>query len=85
MTARIAIDCMGGDHGPSVTVPASLRFLEDHPAASLILVGREEMLQPLLGNRAADSRLRVVHASELVEMHESPALALRNKRIRRCG
>ena len=80
MTARIAIDCMGGDHGPSVTVPAALRFLDDHPAASLILVGREEALQPLLSNRTGNSRLRVVHATEIVEMDESPALALRNKK-----
>ena len=80
MTARIAIDCMGGDHGPSVTVPAALRFLDDHPAASLILVGREEVLQPLLGNRSGNSRLRVVNATEVVEMDESPALALRNKK-----
>jgi glycerol-3-phosphate acyltransferase PlsX len=80
MTARIAIDCMGGDHGPSVTVPAALRFLDDHPAASLILVGREEVLQPLLGNRSGNSRLRVVHASEVVEMDESPAIALRGKK-----
>jgi len=80
MTARIAIDCMGGDHGPSVTVPAALRFLDDHPAASLILVGREEELQPLLGNRSGNSRLRVVHATQVVEMDESPALALRGKK-----
>jgi glycerol-3-phosphate acyltransferase PlsX len=80
MTARIAIDCMGGDHGPSVTVPAALRFLDDHPAASLILVGREELLQPLLGNRSGNSRLRVVHATQVVEMDESPALALRGKK-----
>jgi glycerol-3-phosphate acyltransferase PlsX len=80
MTARIAIDCMGGDHGPSVTVPAALRFLDDHPAASLILVGREEVLQPLLGNRSGNSRLRVVHATQVVEMDESPALALRGKK-----
>ena len=80
MTARVAIDCMGGDHGPSVTVPAALRFLDDHPAVSLILVGREEALQPLLGKWAGNSRLRVVHASEVVEMNESPALALRNKK-----
>ncbi len=80
MTARIAIDCMGGDHGPSVTVPAALRFLDDHPAASLILVGREEAIQPLLGNRSGNSRLRVAHATEVVEMDESPALALRNKK-----
>jgi len=80
MTARIAIDCMGGDHGPSVTVPAALRFLVDHPAANLILVGREEAIRPLLGGQAANPALRVVHASEVVEMDESPALALRNKK-----
>lgn len=80
MTARIAIDCMGGDHGPSVTVPAALRFLEDHPGASLILVGREEVLRPLLGSQDANPRLRLVHASEVVEMDESPALALRGKK-----
>ncbi len=80
MTTRIAIDCMGGDHGPSVTVPAAIRFLADHPAASLILVGREELLRPLLASRAEDARLRVVNASEIVEMDESPAVALRNKK-----
>ena len=80
MTARIAIDCMGGDHGPSVTVPAALRFLEDHPAAHLLLVGREGLLAPLLGSHAGSERLRVVNASEVVEMDESPALALRNKK-----
>ncbi len=63
-----------------MTVPAALRFLDDHPAASLILVGREEVLQPLLGNRSGNSRLRVVNATEVVEMDESPALALRNKK-----
>ena len=80
MTTRIAIDCMGGDHGPSVTVPAATRFLEEHPAANLVLVGREEVLRPMLGSLAADSRVRLVHASEVVGMDESPALALRNKK-----
>ena len=80
MTNCIAIDCMGGDHGPSVTVPAALRFLADHPGAKLILVGREEILRTHLAEAASDSRLTVVHASEVVEMDESPALALRNKK-----
>ena len=80
MTTRIAIDCMGGDHGPSVTVPAAVRFLSDHPAATLILVGREEVLRPHLGSLAGGDRLRIVHATEVVEMDESPALALRNKK-----
>jgi glycerol-3-phosphate acyltransferase PlsX len=80
MTACVAIDCMGGDHGPSVTVPASLRFLADHPAARLILVGREDEVRLLLGGQAGGGRLRVVHASEVVGMDESPAVALRNKK-----
>ena len=80
MTARIAIDCMGGDHGPSVTVPAALRFLDEHPGASLALVGHEDVIRTLLGGRSDDSRLRVIHASEVVGMDESPALALRNKK-----
>jgi len=80
MTARIAIDCMGGDHGPSVTVPASIRFLAEHPAAHLILVGQEDVLRPLLSSQSQNLRLRVVHAAEVVGMDESPALALRNKK-----
>ena len=80
MTTRIAIDCMGGDHGPSVTVPAAIQFLAEHPSANLVLVGQEEVLRPLLGNHANDSRIRLVHATEIVGMDESPALALRNKK-----
>ena len=80
MTTRIAIDCMGGDHGPSVTVPAAIRFLEEHSSANLILVGQDEIVRPLLGKHAEDSRIRLVHASEVVGMDESPALALRNKK-----
>jgi len=80
MTTRIAIDCMGGDHGPSVTVPAAIRFLVEHPAAHLILVGQEDVLRPLLGAYAEHPQVRLVHASEIVGMDESPALALRNKK-----
>lgn len=80
MTTRIAIDCMGGDHGPAVTVPAAIQFLAAQPAANLILVGQEEVLRPLLASHASDPRLRFVHASQIVGMDESPALALRNKK-----
>ena len=71
MTTRIAIDCMGGDHGPSVTVPAAIHFLATQPAANLLLVGQEEVLRPLLGSKADDPRLHIVHASEVVGMDES--------------
>ncbi len=77
---RIAIDCMGGDHGPSVTVPAAIRFLAEQSSVQLLLVGREEVLRPMLGAQVDHPRLRIVHAGEVVGMDESPALALRNKK-----
>ena len=73
---RVAVDCMGGDHGPSVILPACRAFLARHPAAELILVGRPEALKPA----AAWPRCRVVGASEVVEMDDSIEVALRRKR-----
>ncbi|MCK9260081.1 MAG: phosphate acyltransferase PlsX [Azoarcus sp.] len=82
MGVTVAIDCMGGDHGPVVTVPAALSFLRSHPAVNAILVGREDVLAPLLGDALAGlgSRVRVHHASEVVGMDEPPAIAMRNKK-----
>jgi glycerol-3-phosphate acyltransferase PlsX len=73
---------MGGDHGPSVTVPATLDFLRRDPDCAVILVGREETLQPMLAGRVAEfgDRLATRHASEVVEMHEAVASALRSKK-----
>ncbi|WP_107222355.1 phosphate acyltransferase PlsX [Thauera aromatica] len=82
MGVTIAVDCMGGDHGPVVTVPAALSFLRSHPDANAILVGREEAIRPLLGAVAADfgSRLRLQPASEVVAMDDPPAIAMRTKK-----
>ncbi len=79
MTITVAIDCMGGDYGPSVTVPAALSFVRSHDDVRVVLVGLEERIRPLLGN-VADPRVFVRHASEVVAMDEPPALALRNKK-----
>ena len=46
---RLAVDCMGGDHGPSVTLPACRAFLAAHPQAELVLVGRADALKPAEG------------------------------------
>jgi glycerol-3-phosphate acyltransferase PlsX len=78
VTIRVAIDCMGGDHGVPVTVPAALKFLADEPGVSLLLVGRSAEIERLLPG--ARQRLDVVHADEVVEMHDPPATALRGKR-----
>ncbi|HEU0202585.1 MAG TPA: phosphate acyltransferase PlsX [Burkholderiaceae bacterium] len=81
MTVRIAIDCMGGDHGAAVTVPAAAAFAREHGDAQLLLVGRQTAIEPLLASAAdVGDRLRVVHAEEVVSMDDPPAQALRSKR-----
>lgn len=78
----IALDAMGGDHGPDVIVPAALQIAQNHPELHLILVGDEQRLRQALTGRDAGilDRISVRHASELVEMHESPSKALRGKK-----
>ncbi|MFC5479178.1 phosphate acyltransferase PlsX [Massilia suwonensis] len=82
MTIKISIDCMGGDHGPSVTIPAALSFLKQQPEAELILVGLEETLRAELRKHGAESnpRLSVKHASEVVAMDDPVEVALRRKK-----
>ena len=82
MGVRIAIDCMGGDHGLPVTVPAAVNFLSRHPDVRLLLVGKEDEIREALSKqRGADlSRLDVRSASQVVAMDEPPASALRSKR-----
>ena len=82
MAVTLAIDAMGGDHGPTVTVPAALNFLRRDSDCAVILVGREEALRPLLGEAEGEfgTRLRLVHASEVVAMDEPIASALRGKK-----
>lgn len=79
---RIAIDCMGGDHGLSVTVPACLRFLKEFDDVELILVGRQAEVEAALQRKKAleHPRITIRHASEVVAMDEPPAQALRNKK-----
>ena len=71
----IAVDCMGGDHGPSVTLPACSQFLESHPQARLILVGLPDAVASFRHERAT-----VVSASEVVEMDDPLEVALRKKK-----
>jgi glycerol-3-phosphate acyltransferase PlsX len=82
MPVRIAIDCMGGDHGLSITVPAAVGFLRKTPDAALILVGNAEAIETAL-SREGDvdrARIEIRGASEVVAMDDPPAVALRSKR-----
>jgi phosphate acyltransferase len=82
LKSTIALDAMGGDFGPSEIVPAALLALNKHNELHLTLVGKEELIQEELrkNNSGENERLKIVHAPEVVEMHESPSLALRNKK-----
>lgn len=71
----LAVDCMGGDHGPRITLPACRAFLERHPEASLRLIGLPEALQGF-----AHPRALLVPASEVVSMDDPIEIALRKKK-----
>lgn len=75
----LAVDCMGGDHGPAITLPACASFLAHHADARLILVGRPDAFShwPAGLDKA---RCTVVHATEVVTMEDSVEVALRRKK-----
>jgi glycerol-3-phosphate acyltransferase PlsX len=79
----LAIDAMGGDHGPIVTVPAALDCLKADPQLKVILVGRSEFIEPYLRDFRPTydtSRVSIVSATEVVDMDDKPSHALRNKK-----
>jgi glycerol-3-phosphate acyltransferase PlsX len=71
----LAVDCMGGDHGPTVTLAACRQFLEKHTEARLLLVGAPEVLAGFQHARA-----QIVPASEVVAMDDPVEVALRKKK-----
>ena len=75
----LALDAMGGDHGPRITVPAAVQALRIYPHLKLILVGDENQITPLLSQveTSITSRIDIRHAPEEVEMGDKPAFALR--------
>jgi glycerol-3-phosphate acyltransferase PlsX len=75
MTTTLAVDCMGGDHGPRVTLAACGQFLEKHADAHLLLVGAPAVLAAFKHPRA-----RIVAASEVVAMDDAVEVALRKKK-----
>lgn len=73
---------MGGDHGPSVTIPAAISFLKSHADAELVLVGVEDVLRAELKKHHAENlpRLTVRNATEVVTMDDPVEVALRRKK-----
>ena len=78
----IAVDAMGGDHGPRVTVPAALAALKREHNLRIVLVGLGEHLRPLIdgADGAVGDRIRLREATQVVTMDEKPQDALRKKK-----
>jgi glycerol-3-phosphate acyltransferase PlsX len=74
----IAVDAMGGDHGPTEVVPGALDHARSHPQDRLLLVGDEASVRAIAGDLPPN--VEIVHASEVIGMDEHPALALREKK-----
>ena len=80
-TIRIALDAMGGDHGPTVVVPGADLALARHPDATFVLVGDRAKIEPLLeAHPRLKASARLVHTDVAVRMDDKPSQALRNGR-----
>ena len=82
MQFNIALDAMGGDHGPPVVVPAALRVVAEDESVNLILVGDQGIVERELSRHGVTKheRISIRHASQRVEMDDLPSLALRSKK-----
>ena len=84
--AIIALDAMGGDFGPEVVLPAAVQVIKKHKNVGIILVGDETVLKAQAEQSGIDltgalaGRIEIQHASQVVEMHDEPALAIRKKK-----
>lgn len=78
---NIALDMMGGDYAPAEAVKGVEAFLSGHTApVNLLLIGDESQVTPLLSPALRNNgNVKVVHAPEVVGMHEHPTKALKEK------
>ena len=84
--AIIALDAMGGDFGPEVVLPAAVQVVKKHKNVGIILVGDEDVLKAQAEKSGVDlngalaDRIQIQHASQIIEMHDEPAMAIRKKK-----
>ncbi len=77
---RIAVDAMGGDYGPEEVVPGALAYAAEHLGDDVILVGMTDRIQAIGGAALQAANVSIVHADQVIEMDEHPALAMREKK-----
>ena len=78
----LALDVMGGDIGPRITIPASLLALENDPELSLILFGDSQQISPLLNHSSQSvlERIQVQHCTSVIENNQGISYALRHSK-----
>ena len=78
---RVALDAMGGDYAPAVTIEGAIETVNDFKGIDVILVGDENSIKRELDSkRHLPNRISIKHASQVVGMDEAPAAAIRKKR-----
>ena len=79
---KIIIDVMGSDNGADALVTGAVRALKEISGLEVVLVGDSGQINSVLEREGAkgDSRLTVVHTTEVIDMHDSPSLAFRRKK-----
>ena len=84
MGVRIAVDAMGGDNAPRAIVRGAVQALQDDPSTELVFVGDEALVRKELAsvgiNGSSQSRVRVVHTTQVVGMNERPIEAIKAKK-----
>jgi glycerol-3-phosphate acyltransferase PlsX len=84
---RIALDAMGGDHAPGPIVAGAVQAVQAEPELTVVLVGDQAQVEPLLPTDDARARLQIFHCTQVVGMEDKPVEALRRKpdsSIKRC-
>lgn len=76
---RLVLDAMGGDHAPADAVEGSVLFAREHPEHEGVLVGDSSRVRTDLPRTGAPGKLHLHHASEVVEMDDSPSAFRRKK------
>jgi len=81
----IAVDAMGGDHGPQTVISGAIAALEDTDISKIILVGRKDEIEAACSRGGTlppgyMERIEIVHADQVIEMDETPTTALKAKK-----
>ncbi|MDD5247241.1 MAG: phosphate acyltransferase, partial [Candidatus Omnitrophica bacterium] len=75
---KIVVDAMGGDYAPEVVITGAVTAVQEYKGIEIVLVGDQAKIEKFLtDNKFSRERISIQHASEVIEMHDSPATSVR--------